>query len=201
MTGSGRVRFLVAVLVPLIAVVVVVFVLADGDSDSALEVPDGIGDCREPGRDIGFRCDEGAEVVSVLVTRDGDRLVVDIELDQAPTLEPDREWRIQFNAASASGKVCGMSNVTEDGDATTSAVAYGYDPAFGLSELTRRALPAGVCTATLTGPRVVFTVDMSDQPAGDSFRVVGFSRVEFLADDDRPGSEDDFGFDVDLSTL
>jgi len=201
MAGSQRARFLVAALVPLAVVVVVVFVLTGGDSGSALDVPDGVGDCREPGRDIGFSCDEGAEVVSVRVSSDGDRLVVEVELDQAPTLEPDREWRIQFNAASVNGKVCGISNVTEDGVATTGTISYGYDPAFGLSELTRRALPLGVCAATLSGGVATFEVDMSDQPAAESFRVVGFSRIEFPTDDTRPGSEDDFGFDVAMSDL
>ena len=182
------------------AAVVVAVVVADGGS-SGMTVDDGIGDCREPGRDIGFRCDEGAEVRSVQVSRDGATIVVEVELDTAPSLAPDREWRLQFNVASANGKVCGLSNVTEEGEPTSDAISYGYDPAFGLSELTRRALPDGVCAGVLVDATATITVDMSDQPAEEPFRVVGFTQLEYPADDDQPGSEDDFGFDVVMSDL
>lgn len=200
--GAMRTKWALLVVAGLAAVIGVAVVISSrGGDDSGLVVPDDAGDCREAGRDWGEQCQPGADVESVRVSRDGDSVLIDIALDRAPSLGPDVEWGVQFNAASTSGKVCGLSNVGEAEEPGETAIAYGFDPAFGLSELTRQALPAEVCRATLDGTTVGFIVDMSDQDPTVAFRVVGVARLEYPGDPDRTGTEDDFGFEVVIADL
>ena len=199
MSGGRRLTAIGGVAVVLVLIVVLVGLVRS--NDEGLIVSDAVGDWREPGRDWGGRCDPGTDVESIHISRDGDSLVVDVELDSPPAISSEVVWTVQFNAASTPGRVCGASNVVGDDEPGSSVAAYGFDPAFGLSELTRRELPAGVCRATLDGSTVSFVVEMGEQDPAAPIRVVGSVRLEFLHDDTRPGSEDDFGFDATLSTL
>jgi hypothetical protein len=186
-----------------LAVVVVVLVIVNGTTggDDQTVVADEVGDCRAPGRDWGERCDTGADVESVRVSSEGDSLLIDIELDGAPPLGPDVAWVVQFNAASTKGRVCGLANSVDGGEPGETLTAYGFDPAYGLSELTRRALPEGVCQASLDDSTIRFIVEMSGHDPSTPFRVVGLVQLEFPDDDARVGSADDFGFDVLLADL
>jgi hypothetical protein len=181
-----------------VAVIVILNLTADGEDDTV--VTDEIGDCRAPGRDWGDLCDPGADVESIRLARDGETVLIDIELDSAPPIGPDVVWGVEFNAASTEGRVCGLANSVDGGEPGESLTAYGFDPAFGLSELTRKALPEGVCRASLDGSVIRFVVDMANQDPSEPFRVVGLVRL-LSSDDSRVGSEDDFGFDVLLADL
>ena len=153
------------------------------------------------GETFGDRCDPAADVGEIRVSRDGDSLIVELSLTGDPVFSADVEWTVQFNARSTSGKICGLSNVIEEGQPAATATAYGFDPAFGLAPSIRKALPDGVCDAVLDGSTVRFTVDMSDQDPNEEFLVIGSSRLVFPDDEDQLGSEDDFGFDVILADL
>lgn len=181
-----------------VIVVLVVVTLADGGHEGFV-VEDAEGDCREPGRDFGDQCDAGADVRSLTLWVDGPSLIMTVVLDAVPPLDPAVAWRVQLNVATANGKVCGLSNVVDD-VATESVDDYGFDPAFGLDPLTRRPLEEGLCRASLDGATVRFVVDVSGEDAAATFRVVGFTLLEF-ADDDGRGSQDDFGFRGTLAEL
>lgn len=199
MTTRRGVLAAAGILAVIVMVVVIVMVTTGGDDGTV--VTDEIGDCRAPGRDWGEGCDPGADVKSVGLAREGETVLIDIELDSAPALGPDVVWGVQFNAASTEGRVCGLANSVDGGEPGETLTAYGFDPAFGLSELTRRALPEGVCQASLEGSTIRFAVDLSGQDPALAFRVVGLVQLEFPGDDARVGSEDDFGFDVVLADL
>lgn len=196
-------RTLVGVLVVAVVVLVaigIIVALADDDSRGA-EFEDGAGECREPGRDFGDRCDAGADVVGLHASYENDVMSIAVELDVAPDLASTTAWRIQLNVASQIGKVCGITNIDDEAGPGDAAVDYGFDPAFGLDPRTRRAVADGVCSATLDGSTVHFVIDMEGEDPDEQLRVTGFSLIEFPTDDERPGSEDDFGFRATLADL
>lgn len=188
-------------LVAVAVVVIVVIVVASRGDERGLTVEDGVGDCREAGRDFGDRCDAGSDVQSLKLSRDGDSLVIVVELDSQPALGASVAWRMQLNIASENGKVCGLANVDVDSGPSDTATGYGFDPAFGLDPLTRRALPPGICDGVLDGKTARFVVDMSGEDPAETFRVGGFTLLEFPDDAESLGSEDDFGFRGTLAEI
>lgn len=168
-----------------------------------LEVADPPGDCREPGLDRGEHCDMGADIEAInLWMSEGNTLVVELQLDDAPDLGPAVAWTAEFyvdaaNAFTDGGVICKLSNVDNGGRPGPEAVPHALDP----NTVPRESVDARACDSRLDGSAARFSIDVDGQPAGEPFRVIGLVRLEYPGDADRLGSEDDFLVRASLADL
>lgn len=176
---------------------------ATPETPRELEVADPPEDCREAGLDRGERCDVGADIETInLWISEEDMLVVELQLDDAPSPGPAVAWTAQFyvdaaNAFTDGGIICRLSNVDESGRPGPEVVSQALDP----NTVPRESADARACEGRLDGPAARFFVDVDGQPADDPFRVIGLVRLEYADDADRLGSEDDFLVQVSLADL
>lgn len=201
------------VLVGVVAVVVVLWVMS---GIGAIEIPylfsdtgatrlvvsDDTGDCREAGRDWGEGCDAAADITTITVWRAGHRiLMAELELAEAPDLGPELEWTVDFyaetqNSFTDQGIICRLSNSVDGGEPRTEAVASAVEFRFSTEQLGRHA-----CDGWLDGSTARFAVDVTGQPVDEEVRLVGSVKLEYPADPDRRGSEDDFVVRTTLADL
>ena len=175
----------------------------DSDGSAKLKVADRPGDCREAGLDRGEHCAAGADVEEIrLWMPDGSTLAVELQLDSAPSLGPAVAWTTEFfvDAASAfteGGIICRLSNVEDGGPPRREAVSRPLDP----NRIPRAPVDARACDGRLDGSAARFLVDITGQPAGTQFRLIGLVRLERPQEPGDPGSEDDFLVRASLADL
>ena len=171
---------------------------------AGLEVADSLEDCREAGLDRGQRCDSGADIETINLWRSDDAtLALELQLTEAPDLGSGLEWTAEFYVDAANdytegGVICRLSNVEEGALPGPEAVSYALDPN---TVVPRETIEAGACSGRLDGRSARFFIDMSGQPVEAEFRLIGLVRLEYPADPDHLGSDDDFLVRTSLAEL
>ena len=168
-----------------------------------LEVADQLEDCREARLDRGESCDAGSDIEAInLWLPDDEVLAVELLLSETPSPGASLAWTAEFYADAANGHtdggvICRLSNVDDGGRVGPEVVSVALDP----DTVPRRPVDDRACQGRLDGSAARFTIDVSGQPDGAPFRLIGLVRVEHPGDDTRPGSEDDFLVRATLADL